>query len=180
LKSTIPPWKVYWSPLTVRGEDWARGKAVSTFDLYLDDFEQLDESMSMRTLAYRMLILALSPAFSRIDDRPVLRDAVDRSIDEFFAWFCKAEKKLILDTTGQDGEIIDGVGRLLNIGHSIKTSWFIMEEAMARGDRDLALRTAPLIEWNLNRGWDGSLGGLLLLTDIDGGPHPRPEWDMKF
>jgi N-acylglucosamine 2-epimerase len=106
---------------------------------------------------------------------------IDAQIDELFRYFVKPEEKALLETVDMDGSRAEGCeGRCVNPGHAIETSWFIMEEGRRRGDRALVERALPILEWSLERGWDGEFGGLFSFVDLEGRTPAQIEWDMKY
>lgn len=106
---------------------------------------------------------------------------IDAQIDELFRYFVKPERRALLETVNEDGSLAEGCeGRCLNPGHAIETAWFIMEEGRWRGDKSLAERALPILEWSLERGWDSDKGGLFSFVDLDGRQPAQIEWDMKY
>mgnify|MGYP001055924901 CR=1 FL=1 len=78
-------------------------------------------------------------------------------------------KDLLLETVLDDGSIWDNpVGRTVNPGHAIETSWFLMEEARRRNDSRLLSGALQILEWSLEIGWDPKFGGILYFVDCDG------------
>ena len=61
------------------------------------------------------------------------------------------------------------LGRYINPGHTLEDMWFIMHQALAKGDRDTIERAAPIVLRTLEVGWDEEFGGLCLFVDQDGG-----------
>jgi len=64
---------------------------------------------------------------------------IDTWIDEIKKDFIKDEFQAVMETVGAGGEFIDHFdGRMLNPGHAIEASWFILQEAIYRNN-DLQL-----------------------------------------
>ena len=131
-------------------------------------------------------------AMIRVATYQVLREAdpagvatydalIDRSIDEIFTLFLKPDRKALLETVGPAGETLEGpVGRCVNPGHAIETSWFLMTEARTRRDHGLLERALPILDWSLELGWDRVHGGLFSFVDVEGRQPEQVEWDMKY
>jgi len=106
---------------------------------------------------------------------------IDAQIEELFDYFVKPGLRALLETVNEDGSLAEGCeGRCVNPGHAIETAWFLMEEGRYRGDRSLAERALPILEWSLERGWDAELGGLYSFVDLEGRQPAQVEWDMKY
>ena len=82
------------------------------------------------------IVMILINTASRI--RAAIADpALDKQIDDSIALlqkdFMHPEFNALLETVGSNGEFIDTInGRIINPGHCIETSWFILEEAKYR------------------------------------------------
>ncbi len=106
---------------------------------------------------------------------------IDEAMDEVFRYFVKPEKKVLLETVGMGGEILDSPeGRCILPGHAIETAWFIMEEGRKRRDRTLIEKAVEILDWSLDWGWDKEYGGLLYYVDLEGRQPAQLEWDMKL
>ncbi len=131
-----------------------------------------------------------SIAMIRINTYQVLRQsdpegsydhAIGRAIEEVFHYFVKPERRVLLETVGANGELLEGpVGRCVNPGHAIETAWFMLEEAKRSGDKLLMQKALPILDWSLEIGWDGQYGGLLSFVDVEGLQPEQVEWNMKY
>jgi len=106
---------------------------------------------------------------------------IDRAIDELRRYFVKPELECVMETVGEEGEVLDHFdGRTLNPGHAIEGAWFVMREGAHRGDRSLVELGCSMLDWMWKRGWDEEHGGLLYFVDLDGKPVQEYWHDMKF
>lgn len=71
-------------------------------------------------------------------------------------------------------------GRIVNPGHDIECSWFMMDEAIARGDDELHETAEKIFRQAIEAGWDEEYGGLLYFIDAKGLPPEAYEHDMKL
>jgi len=95
--------------------------------------------------------------------------------------FVKPEYKALIETVSPDGNIIDTPeGRLLNPGHAIESSWFLLTEAMYKNDDKLKKTALDILDWSFDIGWDREFGGLFTFMDLKGLPPEKMEWDMKY
>lgn len=107
---------------------------------------------------------------------------IEESIREVTNNFLHPEFKALLETVGPDGEFIDtSIGRTINPGHCIETSWFLMEAALARGGDEALLKCAlQILDWSWEWGWDKEYGGIINFRDCRGFPPQDYSQDMKF
>ncbi len=107
---------------------------------------------------------------------------IDRSIRAVEKDFYKPELKVMMETVGPNGEVIDHFdGRTLNPGHAIECAWFILHEAKMRGgDARMMKLGLGILDCMWERGWDREFGGLLYFTDLKGLPVQEYWAEMKF
>lgn len=91
------------------------------------------------------------------------------------------ELRCVLETVKPDGTYTDNpAGRTVNPGHSCENSWFLMNEAIISGDKDLLAQALTILDWSLECGWDKEYGGIYAFVDAKGRPCEQLEWDMKL
>ena len=71
-------------------------------------------------------------------------------------------------------------GRVVNPGHDIECSWFVMEEANYEHNPDLHRQAVEMFDDAFTAGWDKEYGGLLYFIDCLGKPPEAYEHDMKL
>lgn len=140
------------------------------------------ETRSMKSHAMPMILLATVQVLRNVHQDPLYDRVVEQSIEEVLHHFLKPEFQALLETVGPEGEFIDEpVGRCVNPGHAIETSWFLMEEARHRGnDKALIDAACQILDWSLELGWDNEYGGILYFCDVKGLPCEQYEHDMKL
>lgn len=128
-----------------------------------------------------MILINTAACVRRAISDPVLDRQIERSIKEL-KLFMHPEFEALLETVGPDGELIDTLaGRVINPGHCIETSWFLLEEAKHRGwDRDLTDMALRIFNWSWKWGWDNDFGGIINFRDCKGFPAQDYSQDMKF
>ena len=131
------------------------------------------------------IVMILINTASRI--RAAIADpALDKQIDDSIALlqkdFMHPEFNALLETVGSNGEFIDTInGRIINPGHCIETSWFILEEAKYRNwDKQLTDMALTILDWSWEWGWDKEYGGIINFRDCRNLPPQDYENDMKF
>jgi N-acylglucosamine 2-epimerase len=139
------------------------------------------ETRKTKSHSTYMILLSISQAMREIDDDPLYSRTIDLCMNELLEYFVKKDEKVLLETVGPSGERLDRPeGRCINPGHSIESAWFLMEEAIFRKDNVLMEKAIEIMEWSLEKGWDGEFGGLYYFVDVEGKPPLQLEWDMKL
>ena len=97
-----------------------------------------------------MIMINVACVIKKVIDDPVLDEQIDESIYAIENYFMHPEFKALLETVGPKGEFIDTInGRLINPGHCIETSWFLMELASLRNNDSALLKLAlTILEWS--------------------------------
>ena len=140
-----------------------------------------------------MILINVASVLKQVSDDPALDAQITESVDLLTKYFIHPEFKALLETVGPNGEFIDTLaGRVINPGHCIETSWFLMDVATAsvqQGggaaspaiDPDKLLKTAlQILDWSWDWGWDKKYGGIISFKDCRNLPPQCYEQDMKF
>mgnify|MGYP001287857730 FL=1 len=128
-----------------------------------------------------MILINVANVLKQVIDDPELDDQINISLELITKNFAHPEFKALLETVGPNGEFIDSInGRLINPGHSIETSWFLMEVAERRGDKELLKFVLQVLDWSWDWGWDKEYGGIINFRDCKGYPQQDYSQDMKF
>ena len=141
-----------------------------------------EPAMASRGHSLTMILINVANVLKRVSDDPVLDRQISESVDELMRYFVREDFKCVLEMVGPDGEFIDTIaGRTINPGHAIETSWFLMEVATDRGDRELLGKALKILDWSWDWGWDAECGGgVISFRDCKGFPPQCYEQDMKF
>ena len=128
-----------------------------------------------------MILINVANVLKQISDDPVLDQQITESIGLLTKYFIHPEFKALLETVGPNGEFIDTLGgRVINPGHCIETSWFLMDVAVARDDKALLKTALQILDWSWAWGWDKKYGGIISFKDCRNLPPQCYEQDMKF
>lgn len=131
------------------------------------------------------IIMILLNVAARVRDAikdPVLDEQIETSIEDLRKNFMHPEFKALLESVGPNGEFIDtNATRIINPGHCIETSWFILEEAKYRNwDKVLVETATTILDWSWEWGWDKEYGGIINFRDCRNLPCQDYAHDMKF
>ena len=137
-----------------------------------------------RSLADPMIYLNLTSVLRRVDPEQaeLYDERSGQCVHDIFTYHRKKDMKCTLESVGPDGEFESEytAGRVVNPGHDIECSWFLMEEANRLGDGQLHEESQSLFLDAVNGGWDRQYGGLLYFIDCLGKPPEAYEHDMKL
>lgn len=142
------------------------------------------ETRSARALADPMIFLNITAVMRRVD--PQNKELYDRYSKECAAdivrYHFKPQLGCTLETVGTGGEFMGDItaGRVVNPGHDIECSWFLMEEANYEGNGELHKTACDIFRFAFEKGWDKEYGGLLYFFDCLGNPPEAYEHDMKL
>ena len=144
----------------------------------------LPETRAGRALAAPMIYLNMSSVLHRCDPaNAALYDERSRlCASDILAYHFKPDMRCTLENVGPQGEVRDHVteGRVVNPGHDIECSWFLMEYAARIGDAPLCQSARDMFDFAVETGWDAEYGGLLYFIDCLGLPTEACEHDMKL
>ena len=128
-----------------------------------------------------MILINVASVLKQVSADPALDAQITESVDLIRKYFIHPEFKAVLETVGPNGEFIDTLaGRVINPGHCIETSWFLMDVAVARSDKTLLKTALKILDWSWDWGWDRKYGGIISFKDCRNLPPQCYEQDMKF
>jgi N-acylglucosamine 2-epimerase len=130
-----------------------------------------------------LISLHVADIAERVLGQKRTRPLIDHCLQEVLYAFARDDRRLLFESVGRDGQLIDGPeGRVLNPGHALESMWFCMAEGKKRGDRTVIARAIEIAGWMYRRGYDREHGGILYTLDA-GGEEPQGEgiwhWDDK-
>ncbi len=112
-----------------------------------------------------------------------INNYMDRLLDEVQTYFVRDDMQLVLEQCAPDGRFMAEhfEGRLLNPGHAIEGSWFIMNEGLTRNDPKLVQLGLKMLNWMWEWGWDKEYGGgIIQYRDALNKSPSEYHQDMKF
>jgi N-acylglucosamine 2-epimerase len=128
-----------------------------------------------------MTIVTAQELQTNLGPDPLCQAWIDRAIEEIDRWFVKPDLQVVMETVGEQGEILDHFdSRTLNPGHAIEAAWFILREAQRRGDSRLIRLGCQMLDFMWQRGWDPEYGGIYYFRDVYHKPVQEYWHDMKF
>ena len=144
----------------------------------------IPETRTGRALGIPMIMLNVTSVLKRVDPRnAALYDArAEECINDIFKYHVKPELGCTLESVALDGTVRLNIteGRMINPGHDIECSWFVLERANATGDAELHAKAVNIFDMAFQKGWDKEYGGILYFLDCLGNPPEAYEHDMKL
>lgn len=115
-----------------------------------------------------MIMLTTTQTMRGIDDSNDYNEFAEYFYNEIIQNFYREDRKILLECVGANGEDIDNfMGKSINPGHSIESSWFIMQEGIYRNDEAIMKRGIEIFETAIELGWDKEYGGLYPYINLD-------------
>ena len=144
----------------------------------------IPETRTGRSLGTPMIFLNVTGIMRRVDpdNAPLYDERAKQCIHDIFAYHHKPELGCTLENVGPKGEFRSEIteGRIVNPGHDIECSWFLMEQAKLHGDTELHTKAQEIFRMAIEAGWDQEYEGLLYFRDCLGNPPEAYEHDMKL
>jgi N-acylglucosamine 2-epimerase len=135
----------------------------------------------LRPFAIPMILLNLAPEMEWLLTPEEVRATIDGCVDDLTGLFLDRARGIFFEHVAPDGSHVDCFeGRLINPGHGIEGTWFLMDAARRRGDRDLIVSAVDTLLSTLRFGWDEEHGGIYAFRDAEDKPLQQLEWDQKF
>ena len=142
------------------------------------------ETRSGRALGIPMILLNVTSVMLRVDgeNSELYNRRADECVSDILKYHVKKDLGCTLESVAPDGSARLDIteGRVVNPGHDIECSWFLMERAKATGDEALYKEAIEIFDMAFDRGWDKEYGGILYFFDCLGNPPEAYEHDMKL
>ncbi len=142
------------------------------------------ETRNTKTLANPMILLNVTSIMRDADSENFEKyNNIISGLIEDIKCFHKPEYKAMFENVCTDDNSVilnSSPCRVINPGHDIECSWFLLEEAIKRNDKDLIDFSAIVFDEAFERGWDSEFGGISYFKDVLGLPVEAYEHDMKL
>jgi len=143
-----------------------------------------DETRKTKTLANPMILLNVASIMREADtEKSIDYDGIiDILINDIKSFYKSDFGALFENINAEDNSVIlnSSPCRVINPGHDIECSWFLLEEAIRRNDHELLTFSETVFNQAFELGWDSEYGGIFYFKDILGLPVEAYEHDMKL
>lgn len=122
-----------------------------------------------RAFADPMIYLNTSSIMRRCDpeNTALYNKRSKKCIEDIFTYHCKPDMNCVLEAVGLDGTFYSDIprGRIMNPGHDIECSWFLIEEANYLKDKELHKKAEKVFNCAYDKGFDKDFGGVVSFVD---------------
>ncbi len=179
----------------ITGEKKHLERALKAYDMYWNlnhgmpdptgmGPKTVPETRSGRALGIPMILLNVTAVLKRVnpENSELYDKRADECVNDILKYHFKPELGCTLENVAPDGtaRLNYTDGRMVNPGHDIECSWFLMERANETGDKALHAKAVEIFDLAFNAGWDKEYGGILYFIDCLGNPPEAYEHDMKL
>ena len=141
------------------------------------------ETRNMKTLANPMIMLNVASIMRDADSEnfTYYNDIITGLIEDIKV-FHKPEYKAMFENITAENEVVlnSSPCRVINPGHDIECSWFLLEEGIKRKDQAIIDFAKTVFDEAFEMGWDKEYGGITYFKDVLGLPVEAYEHDMKL
>ncbi len=139
------------------------------------------ETRAVKSLAEPMILLNVCSILNQAEPSEKY-DGILHLLTDDIKCFYKSELGALLESISEDNEYISdsSSGRIVNPGHCIECSWFLLDEAIRSSDSSLTEFSETVFNSAIALGWDEEYGGILYFKDVEGKPVEAYEHDMKL
>ena len=139
---------------------------------------------STHALADPMIFLNIIGVLRRVDpqNEDEYNARADECVERILNEHYRPELGCTLESVNSQGtpELDYTAGRVVNPGHDIECSWFLMDEANYRENDATREKAYEIFKFAAEKGWDKTYGGLFYFIDCKGLPTEAYEHDMKL
>ena len=129
-----------------------------------------------------MMFFNVVAILKKVIDDPEMDTQLKDSLKLIEEKLLKPEYRTVMESVDEDGNVRDTIaGRVINPGHCIETSWFLMDTAGMFENPDHVKELAlKIFDWDFEWGWDKEYGGVINFRDCRNFPPQDYSQDMKF
>ena len=179
----------------ITGEKEHLERALKAYDMYWNlnhgmpdptgmGPKTVPETRTGRALGIPMILLNVTAVLKRVnpENSELYDKRADECVKDILDYHFKPELGCTLENVAPDGaaRLNYTDGRMVNPGHDIECSWFLMERANETGDKELHAKAVEIFDLAFNAGWEKEYGGILYFIDCLGNPPEAYEHDMKL
>ena len=142
-----------------------------------------DKTRATKALANPMILLNVASIMRKADkENAVIYDDIITDLIDDVKCFYKPEYHALFETVSIDDNVIleSAPCRVINPGHDMECSWFLLEEGVVKKDEKLISFARQIFDEAFERGWDETYGGIFYFKDVLNLPVEAYEHDMKL
>lgn len=144
-------------------------------------FEKSTGNRKTKSLAIPMILSNLVLEMADVLEAEEVSSTLEVCVNEITQIFYDEKEGLMYEHMSIDNKHMDTFeGRLINPGHAIEASWFLMDIAGHYQDIALHEKAVKILQQMLKFGWDEDHEGIFYFLDAKGYPPDQLEWDRKL
>ncbi len=154
-----------------------------TTDPYKITPKSYDRTRKMKTLANPMVLLNAAAVLREADNahQEWYTAQITKLIEDVRKFYKPEWRATFENITDQDEVLLaSSACRVINPGHDLECSWFLLEEGIRRKDDAIISLAREMFDAAFALGWDAEYGGIIYFKDILGKPVEAYEHDMKL
>lgn len=143
--------------------------------------KSIPSTRPLKNFALPMILSNLVLEIESLLPPGLVEETIQQCIREVVDVFYNEEFQLLMENVTPDGQFNDSFdGRLVNPGHAIEATWFLIDLSERMKDQELAKTAVKIMLRMIEFGWDKVYGGIYYFMDVKGHPPQQLEWDQKL
>ncbi len=135
----------------------------------------------LKSFALPMILCNMALESREMISESLLQQTIHECLHEVLDVFYRRDIGLIVENVTSQGELSDSFeGRLINPGHSLEATWFLMDLGVQLNDRSIIDQAVKIALDTAEYGWDREYDGIFYFMDRLGHPQQQLEWDQKL
>lgn len=163
--------------------------ARETFDLILKRIENPKAKWNkaypgtrpLKSFSIPMIISNMLLEIEELVEPELVDKTIDYCVHEVLDVFYQPDLGVLLENMTMDNQLSDSYdGRLIDPGHGIEATWFMMDLGKRMNRPDIIEKALKITKQTFDYGWDKKYGGIFYFMDRKGYPVQQLEWDQKL
>lgn len=163
--------------------------ARETFDLILKRIENPKAKWNkaypgtrpLKSFSIPMIISNMLLEIEELVEPELVDKTIDYCVHEVLDVFYQPDLGVLLENMTMDNQLSDSYdGRLIDPGHGIEATWFMMDLGKRMNRPDIIKKALKITKQTFDYGWDKKYGGIFYFMDRKGYPVQQLEWDQKL
>lgn len=172
--------------------DTAKKYFKFVYDMYCDSSsdpykitpKSYSQTRNTKSLANPMIMLNVASIMRQADNENYwyYNDIITGLVEDIKVFYKPEYKAMFENIEATTNEVIlnSSSCRVINPGHDIECSWFLLEEGIKRNDQSIIDFAKTIFDQAFEFGWDSKYGGITYFKDVLGLPVEAYEHDMKL
>lgn len=138
-------------------------------------------SRPLKSFSIPMIISNMLLEIEELVEPELVDKTIDYCVHEVLEVFYQPDLGVLLENMTIDNQLSDSYdGRLIDPGHGIEATWFMMDLGKRMNRPDIIEKALKITKQTFDYGWDKEYGGIFYFMDRKGYPVQQLEWDQKL